>query len=301
MNALLIVNPAAGQGRPSELLPTLHAALGPLVTHTHVTQGPGDAQNAARDAALSGAWDAVLVAGGDGTMNEAINGLLSASVPSPLPLGIVPIGTQNVLAHELGIPRHDLSAVAALLRAGNLRPIDAGRAADTMGERFFCLMAGFGFDAAVVHEVVGAVKDVIGPAAYAFATLSALAKYRSTSLTLRLDSEDVHSEAFAVVVANAASYAFRQVKMTPFASVDDGWLDVCVFERAPTDKVGFVTQVLAMLARRHLSDPRVRYYRARRVEIGSDPPIGGQLDGDAFRPTPMSIEIVPRALSVFVP
>jgi diacylglycerol kinase (ATP) len=103
------------------------------------------------------------------------------------------------------------------------------------------------------------------------------------------------------VVANAASYALRQVRVAPFASLEDGWLDICVFEKPLLDKVGFVSQVVAVLARRHLRDPRVRYYRARRIEIEATPPIQVQVDGDMFGQTPLVLEALPGALTVFVP
>lgn len=299
VKALLIINPVAGQSRPQEALAAIGGALAPLVAETLVTQGRGDAEAAARRAAHDREFDAVLVAGGDGTINEAINGLLAGSAPGapPLPLGLISLGTQNVLAHELSLPRDDLDALARVIRAGHTRAIDVGR----VGERYFSLMAGFGFDAAVVRDVALPVKELIGSAAYALATMSALAAYRSTSVQLSLDGETITSEAYLIVVANASSYALRHVKLAPFAAIDDGWLDVCVFERAPLDKVGFVTQIMAMLARRHLRDPRVRYYRARHIGIVSNPPIQGQLDGDMFGETPLTLEVVPKALTLFVP
>ncbi len=299
MNALLIINPVAGQGRTQTALSTLQQALAPSVRETVITSTTGDAEAAARRAARGTDFDAVIVAGGDGTINEVVNGLMAGADAgrAPIPLGFVPFGTQNVLSHELHIPKGDVASFAALLRGGQTRRIDLGRVAD----RYFALMAGFGFDAAVVRDVALPVKELIGPAAYALATLSALSKYRSTSVRLKLDGEEIASEAFVVVVANASSYAYRQIKMTPFASLDDGWLDVCVFERAPSDRVGFVTQIMALLARRHLRDPRVRYYRARHIEISSEPPIRGQIDGDVFQDTPVTIEVVPQALTVFVP
>ncbi len=299
MNSLLIVNPTAGQGRPQETLDALQAALAPLLGGIVVTQEAGDAERAARAASEEGRYSAVLAAGGDGTINETINGLMAgrAAGGGLLPLGLIPIGTQNVLAHELGLPSSDLAATAALLRAGRIRAIDVGLA----GTRHFVLMAGFGFDALVVREVLRPMKDLIGPAAYAFATVGALAKCRSTAIRLTLDGEEIRSEAYLIVVANAASYAYRQIKLAPFAALDDGWLDICVFERAPTDRVGFATQMMAVLARRHLRDPRVRYYRAKRIVLASDPPIQGQLDGDTFGQTPLEISVLPRALPVFVP
>ncbi len=302
MNALLIVNPAAGQGKPQDALESMQAALGPFVGSVFVTQQAGDAEEAARQAAGQG-FDAVLVAGGDGTVNEAVNGLMTAVGSSaPLPLGLIPLGTQNVLASEIGMPAlDDGSGIAALLRAGKTRRLDLGQA----GTRYFALMAGFGFDAVVVREVLGPIKGLIGPAAYAFATLGALAKYQSTAITLTLDGEEVRSEAFLVVVANAASYAYRQIKLAPFAAPDDGWLDICVFERSKIaggmDRIGFASQMVSVLARRHLRDPSVRYYRARTITLSSQPPISGQVDGESFGQTPVTIRVVPHALSVFVP
>ena len=295
MKSLLIVNPAAGQGRPQEALEALKAFLAPILGGVVVTQGRGEAERAARTAAADG-YNAVLAAGGDGTVNEVVNGLLAAPGGSALPLGLLPLGTQNVLASELGLPA-DPDAALALLRAGRTRRIDVGRA----GSRHFVLMAGFGFDAQVVGEVLRPVKALLGPAAYAFAAAGALAKYRSTHIRLRLDGEEVRSEAFLVVVANAASYAYRQIKLAPFAALDDGWLDVCVFERARGDRVGFASQMMAVLARRHLRDPHVRYYRGKHLVLESDPPIQGQMDGDAFGATPIEISLLPSALSVFVP
>lgn len=302
MNALLIVNPAAGQGKPQDALDTMQAALKPFLGRVVVTRKAGDGERAARTA-LERGFDAVLVAGGDGTVNEVVNGLLTASSgPSALPLGLVPLGTQNVLAHELGLaPAGDLAAAAARLQAGKTRRLDLGLA----GSRYFVLMAGFGFDAAVVRDVLGPVKDRLGPAAYALATLGTLAKYQSTAITLALDGETVRSDAFLVVVANAASYASRRVKLAPFAAPDDGWLDVCVFERPKTgrdlDRVGFASQMVSVLARRHSHGSGVRYYRAKNILLSSVPPIGGQIDGEAFGETPVKITIVPQALTVFVP
>ena len=300
-HALLIMNPVAGQGRTRLTRAALEDAFAPLLGDVCITQGPEDARVAARNARARGC-DAVLVAGGDGTVNEAVSGLLAADGP-PLPLGLVPLGTQNVLAQELGQPLGDLAATRQIVQTGRTRTIDVGLVsgpAPGAEARVFVLMAGFGFDAAVIGETLRPVKDLLGPAAYALATVGALAKYQSTQVTLTLDGQEVRTRAYLVVIANAASYAYGQIKMAPFAALDDGWLDVCVFERAPLDRVGFAGQLVSVLARRHLHDPRVRYYRAKTITLTSDPPISGQLDGDGIGQTPVTITLLPRILPVLV-
>lgn len=297
--ALLIYNPASGASHPEDTLSSLQVALDPMVVETVVTQAKGDARSAAARAVRNpGKFDSILIAGGDGTVNEVVNGLLGDSVnrPSALPIGIIPHGTQNVLAGELDIPHQDLEKMHELFSRGKTREIDVGLA----GDHYFTLMAGFGFDAAVIRDVARPIKQLIGPGAYMIASLGALAKYTSTYVTLTVDEEVHQTNAYLIIVANAASYGYKHIKLTPFATMDDGWLDICVFERAITDKVGFITQIMAVLARRHLRDPRVRYFRGRKISIQSEPEVMGQLDGDPFKSTPLSIEVIPSALSVFV-
>jgi YegS/Rv2252/BmrU family lipid kinase len=299
MRSLIIVNPSAGQGKPAGFANEIEAVFRESGRTLVFTNDVGDAERIARDAAASGIYDELLAAGGDGTINEVVNGVLKGQPEfekRPV-IGLISLGSQNVLAQELGLPIGKISELRDVFVRGHYRTIDLGMA----GERYFTLMAGFGFDAAVVSDVTRPIKELIGSAAYAFATLGALAKYHSTSVRLVLDNEEIKSEAFLIIVANASMYAYRQIKLAPFASIDDGWLDICVFERAPNDRVGFVTQLLAVLAARHLKDPRVRYYRARSIYIESSPPINGQVDGDVSERTPVKIEVVPKSLKVYAP
>jgi len=161
MKSLLIVNPVAGQGRPSETLAAIEDTFRSTMRKLVVTSARGDAEAAAREAAVSGEVDEVLVAGGDGTINEAINGLMQgrASNAPSLPLGIIPLGTQNVLGQELGITA-DIDAAADVIRRARTITMDIGEAGDdgSPNHRYFALMAGFGFDAAVVNEVGVPIK-----------------------------------------------------------------------------------------------------------------------------------------------
>ena len=218
--------------------------------------------------------------------------------PSARPaIGIVPLGTCNVLANELGLCENGLDSVRSVLQSGVLRAIDVG----VVANRCFLLMAGFGFDAAAVRKVILPIKGVIGAPAYVLSAIATLADYQPSEITLHIDNDVVSTLAYMVLVANVSSYAYQQMKLAPFAAIDDGWLDVCVFEKAPASKVGFVTQILLMMAHRHLSDPRVRYYRAKRVRVESAPAMPGQIDGEAFDDTPAEIELKPKALQFIVP
>lgn len=299
MESLAIINPAAGQHRPEDLRRQIKRALSQPALKVVATERAGHAEEIAREATDSGRYQAICVCGGDGTVNEVANGILSAKSPPFIPkVGLIPLGTCNVLAGELGIPCGSTpDAACELIRAGKTRAIDVGR----VGERYFLLMAGFGFDADTVRGVMLPMKSLVGAPAYIMSGLAALAHCKASRVRLTLDDETLASDAFMVLVANVSSYAVAQVKVAPFAALDDGWLDICVFERPPTDRVGFAAQILLLLARRHMGDPRFRYYRARHIRLESDPPIAGQVDGDLYGETPVEIEVVPKALEIFVP
>ena len=292
MRAITILNPVAGRRSPLDPRKTLARALRKhgISGEVVLTEKAGDGFDLARQAAEHD-FDVVIACGGDGTVNEVANGL----VGSRTALGIVPIGTVNVLARELGIPLRTGDAVRAIAH-GVPKPIDLGVA----GGRYFTLMAGFGFDAEVVANVLQPIKDWIGPSAYVLKVLETLAKYRATDVTLEMPRETYSTKAFLVIVANAATYAYN-MKIAPLACLDDGLLDICVFERPITDTIGFVGQVADIFTHRHLHHREVRYFQTERVRVRSDPEVLVQLDGDAFGSTPVEIGIAKCALNVVVP
>ena len=292
MRALLIMNPAAGRWKPPDMQKRIGRAF-----HRHgiaceivVTEKAGDGFALARQAAEHG-WDLVIAGGGDGTVNEIANGLVGYQTP----LAILPIGSVNVLARELQIPLNVNRAVLAIAE-GTPQHIDLGCA----NGRYFTLMAGFGFDAEVVANLLQPIKDWIGTSAYVLSCLETLAKYRATHVTLEMPEETYSAKAFLVLVANASTYAY-DLKIAPLAVPDDGLLDICVFERPLTDRIGFVHQVADMFINRHMYHKAVRYFRTSRVTVRSDPEILVQLDGDSFGSTPVEVVLCPRALPVIVP
>jgi YegS/Rv2252/BmrU family lipid kinase len=298
MNLLFIINPTSGQHRAEQLPSHLSPLLSNMAAAVHFTEGRGDAESVARNAAINGSYDGIIVVGGDGTVNEVVNGIVhSPSNGSHITIGIVPMGTSNILATELGIPIHALAEHIEIIKNAHRRKIDVG----IVDERCFTMMASYGFDAEAVKHVQPQVKDFMGAPAYILSGMAALAKYNASKVVITIDDERIESEAFVVVVANTSAYAVEHVKIAPFAAIDDGWLDVCIFERPPNDKIGFLGQILLLMARRHLGDPRVRYYRGKTVSVEATPPMLGQIDGDPARSTPVKIDIRHRAVNFFVP
>ncbi|MBI3945536.1 MAG: diacylglycerol kinase family lipid kinase [Armatimonadetes bacterium] len=284
MEAWLILNPSAGIGR-AHLSPEAISAL--LAEHgiahaRHLTTGPGEATELARAAARAGA-PVAIAAGGDGTVHEVLNGLVGSGTA----LGILPLGTENICARALGIPFEVRSACEHLAKA-KCRAVDVGR----VGDRFFLSMAGLGFDAYVVSRVRGALKERLHSLAFFLTGMRALTAYRTARVRLETDGEVWEGDAWGVLVCNAPLYAWR-VRVAPDARVDDGWLDVCVFDQR--SRGGFLAAVLASAAFGRMV---CRVLRTRRVRIETPKPLPAQLDGELVSLESLEFAVVPGGLRV---
>ena len=251
------------------------------------TEAAGHAEHLAA-AADPARVDLVVAAGGDGTINEVINGLATV----PLPLAIAPLGTANVLAAEIGLAT-DPGAVAATIAWGEARPIALGLA----NGRRFVMMAGAGFDAHVVREVSVPLKRWLGKGAYVAASLHQLFVYPFPSYRVRVDGAEWR--AASVIVANGRFYAGRHVA-APGADLARPGLEVCLFERR--GRLATIGYGLALLAGRL---PQLASYRiiggARRVEIAGRPGEPVQGDGDLMTEIDVAIEVLPDALRLVFP
>ncbi len=289
--ALVIHNPTAG-GDGARFTATLER-LGALGCRVEVrpTAGRGDAEALARRASGEGV-DLVVAAGGDGTVNEVINGLAG----SGLPLALIPLGTANVLAIEIGLELRP-DALAQTIATGEPRPIALGRLhAAAGGERLFVAMAGVGVDAHAVAGVNLGLKRVLGKGAYYVEVLRQLLVFPFPRYRLRLDGTAF--EAASVVVANGRRYAGRYL-LAPAARLGDARFQVCLFERS--GRAAALGYALAMWLGRL---PRRRDYRvlsARRVVVEGPAGEPVQADGDIVAHLPVEIEIVPRALRLVMP
>ncbi|WP_247895715.1 diacylglycerol/lipid kinase family protein [Azospirillum brasilense] len=291
---LVIHNPVAGARRARRLgvvLDLLEQRHGAAVT-LRATGGRGDAEAMARTVA-PGVFDAVVAAGGDGTINEVVNGLgARGHGETTIPLGIVPLGTANVLAHELDLPL-DAEGVARVLAEGRPLPVHLGVA----NGRAFAMMAGAGLDARVVERVDARLKRLIGKGAYAVETLARIAAGGGGPYRVAVDGAEPVDVA-SVIVAKGHFYGGRFV-CAPDARLADPRLHVCLFPRAGRGNA--LRYLWGVTAGRLPRFPDYRILPARRVVI--DGPAGEpvQGDGDVIARLPVEIALAPWVLPVLAP
>jgi diacylglycerol kinase (ATP) len=255
-----------------------------------LTSGRGDATRLAREAVADGV-DAVLAAGGDGTINEVIQSLAGGETA----LGYLPSGTVNIWARELGIPLTPDGAAQAIV-SGRTTTVDLGR----VNERYFLLMAGLGFDAEVVKRAhrLERFKPRFGVLPYVAAGLTAAALYRGIDVELRYDGNIRRLQALMVVIGNTRLYGGRY-HFTPRAVANDGWLDLCIVKGR--GQLQFARQSLPLLLSGSIHYSDVECMRVRELAVRSDPPVPYQLDGELCGHTPLQVSVAPKALRVIVP
>lgn len=237
--------------------------------------------------------DRLVVAGGDGTINEAINGLVANKAGGrTLPLAILPLGTANVLAQEIGLPLRP-AAVARAILEGRPRPVSLGEA----NGRAFCLMAGVGFDAHVVARVEASrMKKRFGKLAYVWQTLRQLAVYDFPRYRVAVDGRLF--DAASAVACNAHFYGGRYV-LAPDALLEAPSLEVCLFERP--GRLHAARYALAMLLGLLPRLPDYRIVTGRQVTIQGPPEDPIQGDGDIVASLPAAIRVLPDALNLVFP
>lgn len=256
-------------------------------TKLYFTERKGHAEELAREA-VKKEPRLIIAAGGDGTINEVLNGM----VMSETPLAILPLGTTNVLAKELSIPE---SVEGALERAttGQLRSVCLGKIAAFSEKsplaRYFCLMAGVGFDAKAVHDVNSTLKKISGAGAYIWSGINNLIHYSPTELIFSIDGKLYTG--YAAIIGNASRYG-GNFKITPDADILDPHLYLCIFKGS--NRNDLLRYAAGAMRGTHLKQKDVLYLRASQISITGNSPI--QLDGDYFGSTPATITSVMGAL-----
>lgn len=289
---LIVFNPAAGAGRRRRLSRALSALIARGLRPTLAeTCGPGDAEILARAAAARGE-QVVVAAGGDGTIAEVAAGLAGSAAA----LGVLPLGTANVLAWELGIPASPEHA-AAVIAAGRTAMLTPGLARFADGrERLFVQMLGAGFDAAVVTRLDLALKRRIGRAAYVVQSLRELPRHRFPPITAELDGTP--ATAASVIVTKGQLYAGRY-RIAPDARPLEPGFQVLLFRSPGAVQVARAALALPLGLVPRLPD--VAIVPAHNVVLTATEGVPVQADGDPVGTLPVSIADAPGPLRILLP
>jgi len=255
----------------------------------HVTKAAGEARQLAHEAVARHA-NLVIAAGGDGTINEIIQELAGSETA----LAVLPYGTINVWAREIGIPL-DIADAREVLLNGQMRNIDLGRCNDC----YFLLMAGIGIDGEVTQAVEKKPIKRLGVLGYLLIATWLGLGYPSFRARLRFNNKrPLKLRALQIIVGNTQLYA-GAVKFTWEAKCDDGLLDVCVVRRR--SMLGRIVMALDFILRREKRNQWIRYYTVTSLEISTRQPVAIQVDGEPAGSTPARFTIAPGALKVLVP
>lgn len=301
MTAAAIVNLHAGAGaarrRWPEVARLLEERLGPLAAH--FTEGPGHATLLAHQLAGAG-YDPLIAVGGDGTLNEVVNGILSSA--SGVRLGVLPLASSGDFARTIGLA--GLHHAVETLAAGEVREVDVVRVrfrgpAGEGCERHFVNVASFGLGAEAVRRVRGWSGVFPGRARYLAAALPTLAAGRTFDLRLWLDdASPVEFHATTVALANGR-YQGGGILIAPQAAIDDGLLDITLVERVGVVEVASNLQLL--YSGDICSHPKVHHWRAARVRAEAETATPLEMDGEPVGTLPFEAEVLPRALRLILP
>ncbi len=295
-NARLIYNPEAGalRRRGQRLLDRAMDQLHECGIHAELvsTPGPGTGGELARDLVLHQGVDMILVAGGDGTINEVMNGVVHTDVA----FGVLPAGTANVLANELRIGTWT-SALAAI---PNLRPvrIPVGKiSVPGAPDRYFLMMAGAGFDARLVHSVSPNLKRSLGKVAYWLAGFSQLGRNLEQ---IRVVANGNSYQASFCLASRVRNYG-GDLKIAPSIRLNEEDLEVILFEGRFT--ATYLAHLFSILSGRLEHDDRIKVFRASEISLepASKEPVHLQVDGEHIGLLPASVSIVVSALNLLLP
>lgn len=303
MKILLIVNPNAGPNTFRKQVDRARRYLseqGCQVSYTE-TAYKGHATELARQAAEDG-FDTAVAVGGDGTINEVCNGLVGSNTA----LGVLPAGTANVYAAEMGIPIwHPLNPEAVIKGAdviakGKSHRLDLGHLRLATGtSRYFLMWCGIGLDAAITEKKSSPTKSrPLNFAAWIVSGLLITYDFMGTPATLTTDNQEIHERVIMAVVSNGQLYG-RIWRLAPRAKMDDGLLDVGVLTGHGWPSTA--KHILGLTLHRHVEDPSFHLYRTAKLSLTAKYELPVHVDAETVGLTPVEIDTAPRALRVIIP
>ncbi len=284
----LILNPVAGRGKAGKLAPHIISRLEQFFpgAAVHRTEYPGHAREIA--ATLCGKEHILLIAGGDGTIHEVVNGVLPES---KVRLGFIPIGSGNDFVKMFDIPADPDQAID-VIRRGETMQIDVGK----VGDEFFPNGLGIGFDADVVIQSLK-IKHLRGFLIYFYAVLRTLLSYRNRPVKIQGEGVNVDGRVLLVSIGNGRCQG-GGFHLTPRAKIDDGQLDICIFHALSFWEI--LVNLPKAIPGKHLHLPQVQTFRARDLHIESEQGFPAHADGELLGTDlhQLDISIVPGALTV---
>ena len=291
-NIHIIINPASGKKEP--VLPIINTSMkeAGIKWEASITHRAGDATQFAK-AAIKEGIDALAVYGGDGTITEAINGLIGSEVP----LVILPGGSANVMATELGIPTNLKEACMLLSQSPQeTKTIDVGQ----FNKRYFIVRISIGFEADVVKGTDRQAKNKIGIFAYFLSAATALKKTKKTIYHLKIDGQEHKVQGLTCFVTNTGNLGFSNISFDKHIDVSDGYLDVIVVHKA---NLGLFKLMVVTFFKRERPDnlELVGHWQGKDISISSSPKQTIQCDGELLEKIPLHIKVIPGAIKVLIP
>ncbi len=270
--ARIIYNPTSGRELFKKSLPDVLQKLeqAGYEVSCHATTGSGDATNAARIAVERG-FEVVIAAGGDGTINEVVNGL--AEQENRPKLGIIPVGTTNDFARALGIPRTTIEDATRIICEGKTLPIDLGKVNDT----FFINIAGGGRLTELTYEVPSRLKTLLGQLAYYLKGIEILPSIKPTYVEIEYDGKFFEGEIMLFLVCNTNSVGGFE-KLVPTADFSDGMFDLLIVKK--TNLADFIRISSLALMGEHMNDPSLIFTKASRIKVTPSDKMQLNLDGE---------------------
>lgn len=299
--AQLIVNPIAGAGRTAKKWPQIMGLLqsvGLRFEHD-LTEAPGHARELAKSAVKKG-YQLVVSVGGDGTINEVVNGLYDSGNLADVMLGIISTGTGGDYIRTIGIPRAYQEACQCL-KSPRKSAVDVGvveyLSGSQMMQRLFVNFAGLGFDAEIVKTTTQKYKTLNSTASYLTGLFTALLFYKNKEVTLIVDGEVVERKVCSILISNG-KYGGGGMFAAPDADLTDGLLDVLII--GDLSKPDLIWSLPRVYRGTHLTHPKVTMKRAREIEIQSAEMVFLQADGELLDGLPARFYVLPAALNVAV-
>lgn len=290
MSYLFIVNPVAGKGKSTKIIPIIKEVMDTYncTYDIKITEKVGDAKLFAKEAKYK-SFSTIVSVGGDGTLHEVVNGMVGGKQK----LGVIPSGTGNDFIRALKIPFNTREALEVLVKQHSLS-IDLGR----LNGKYFVNFCSVGLDALIAQEANKIKKYFSSTYSYVIGTVKALSKFKSIKIDLVIDGER-HSEEIMLIAVCNGSYYGGGMKIAPEAQISDGKFDICIVRKMPKLKLLFLFPTI--FKGEHIKYKEVKTYRGKHVEIFSKDNINVNADGEIINNRPIKFEAVNKKIDVIIP